>query len=251
VENTLNRDFPMRGTILTPSTGMTDGPTAENWDNRFNTFPNRLAKLGILGDVRAIMRKPQPTMDDVKKAIEGAIQNKEVVKKVNTKTVSGKEVTGNGVLSKQEKMAVRKMMSCYWDNSSIFSLELRSAVVRQSVFVDKMYTIDWLHSPNARQTMDRLIEKYARFMKIIAEYPKKLAVPTLDVDLGWHTHQLSSKSYYDYSVKKCRKFVNHDDKLEEDTLAEGFEWTSKQYQKMFRDVYSECTCWYCESKFSY
>jgi hypothetical protein len=248
IESLRYRDFPMGGTILTPSTGMPDGATADNWDNRFNTFPNRLAKTALLEEVSAVLRSPKPAMDDVKKIIERNIKDKDTVKTANTKTVNGNTVTGNGTLAKQERMAIRKMMSCYWGNSSIFSLELGSAVVRQSVFVDKMCTIDWLHSPNARGTMARLIEKYKRFMTIISENRKRTAVPTLDVDLAWHTHQLSPKSYYEYSVSKCRKFVNHDDKLEEDKLATGFEWTSKVYQKMFHEVYSECTCWYCESK---
>jgi hypothetical protein len=248
VESLRYRDFPMGGTILTPSTGMPNGATAENWDNRFNTFPNRLVKTAVLEEVCAVLRCPKPTMDHVKKAVEKAIKDKDQVKKANTKTVNGNIVTGNGVLAKQERMAVRKMMSCYWDNSSIFALELGSAVVRQSVFIAKMCNIDWLHSPNARETMERLIEKYKRFMSIISENPKHTAVPTLDVDLAWHTHQLSPKPYYEYSVRKCRKFINHDDKLEEDKLATGFEWTSKMYQKMFHEVYSECTCWYCESK---
>lgn len=248
MESLRYRDFPMGGTILTPSTGMPDGATVDNWDNRFNTFPNRLVQTAALEEVSAVLGSSKPTMDLVKKVIEKIIKDKDQVKKANTKTVKGNTVTGNGTLAKQERMAVRKMMSCYWGNSSIFAIELGSAVVRQSVFVDKMCNIDWLHSPNARETMERLIKKYQRFMSIISENPKRTAVPTLDVDLAWHTHQLSPKSYYEYSVRKCRKFVNHDDKLEEDTLATGFEWTSKTYQKMFHEVYSECTCWYCESK---
>jgi hypothetical protein len=35
-------------------------------------------------------------------------------------------------------------------------------------------------------------------MSIISENPKHTAVPTLDVDLAWHTHQLSPKPYYEY-----------------------------------------------------
>jgi hypothetical protein len=144
----------MGRTILTPSTGMINGATAENWDNRFNTFPNRLVKTAVLEEVSAVLRGPKPTMDHVKKAIEKTIKDKDQVKKANTKTANGNIVTGNSVLAKQERMAVRKMMSCYWGNSSIFAIELGSAVVRQSVFVAKMCNIDWLHSPNARETME-------------------------------------------------------------------------------------------------
>jgi hypothetical protein len=81
----------------------------------------------------------------------------------------------------------------------------------------------------------------------MASFPSDVAVPTLDVDLAWHTAQLSPKAYYDYSIQKCNKFIDHDDKIAEDKLATAFEWTSKTYQELYGEVYSECTCWYCES----
>lgn len=96
--------------------------------------------------------------------------------------------------------------------------------------------------------MDRLLIKYTRFINIISLYPLHVAVPTLDVDLAWHTHQLSPRPYFDYTTNKCRKFIDHDDKMDEDVLSSSFEWTSKTYQKLYREVYSECTCWYCEGK---
>jgi len=72
-------------------------------------------------------------------------------------------------------------------------------------------------------------------------------VPTLDVDLAWHTHQLSPRAYYAYTVGNCGRFVDHDDKVPEDKLSEEFAWTTKRYQELFGEAYSECTCWYCEA----
>ncbi|KAL8681342.1 MAG: hypothetical protein Q9186_002551 [Xanthomendoza sp. 1 TL-2023] len=43
------------------------------------------------------------------------------------------------------------------------------------------------------------------------------------------------------------RFIDHDDKIPAPTLSSAFEWTSKTYQTMFHEVYSECTCWYCEA----
>lgn len=109
--------------------------------------------------------------------------------------------------------------------------------------------MDWLHSPNASATMKRLLNKYARFFAIMAANPKSMAVPTLDVDLAWHTHQLSPRAYLDFSVRQMPggKFVDHDDKVDEDKLSQAFEWTSRAYQDAYGEVYSECTCWYCEA----
>lgn len=46
---------------------------------------------------------------------------------------------------------------------------------------------------------------------------------------------------------KTRRLIDHDDKIDEDKLSTAFEWTSKEYQEIYGEVYSECTCWYCES----
>ncbi|KAL8993150.1 MAG: hypothetical protein Q9169_006560, partial [Polycauliona sp. 2 TL-2023] len=43
------------------------------------------------------------------------------------------------------------------------------------------------------------------------------------------------------------RFIDHDDKVPGPVLSAAFEWTSKKYQSMFKEVYSECTCWYCEA----
>lgn len=178
-------------------------------------------------------------MTDIRTEIERFLKNKAHIKITNHST--------SHVLKRAEKIAVRRMMSRYWDNSSIFALDLVGAVIRQGSFIEKMHSIDWIHSPAATSTMARLIEKYTRYIYIISCHPLQTAVPTLDVDLAWHTHQLSPPSYYAYTVTKTARFIDHDDKIEETALSTAFEWTSKTYQKMYDDLYSECTCWYCEA----
>ncbi|KAH8774025.1 hypothetical protein BGZ57DRAFT_894252 [Hyaloscypha finlandica] len=244
-ENLILRDWPLGGTILSTTTGGPDGPIASEAFTHFNTFPNRLISMALRSKVLELTNPNcyrKPTMLDVRDLIENSIKDKNIVKKVNSKSTFE-----SCALRRQERLAVRKMMSRYWENSSVFALELGGAVIRQSVFVDKMYSLDWLHSPAAKETMKRLLLKYQRFIQIMATYPLHVAVPTLDVDLGWHTHQLSPRPYYDYTVEKCKKFIDHDDKMDEDQLNTSFEWTSKTYQKLFQGVYSECTCWYCEA----
>lgn len=81
----------------------------------------------------------------------------------------------------------------------------------------------------------------------MAMNPTRMAVPTLDVDLAWHTHQLNPAYYMEYTVKRCKQFIDHDDKVAETKLNDSFAWTSKAYQKLTGQPYSECTCWYCEA----
>lgn len=244
-ENLIMRDWPLGGTILSPTTGIPNSPTEIEWPTDSNTFPNRLVAKELRSKVLELVNSNKPTMNDVKELIERCIVDKAAIKRVNSKSAFEP-----GTLKRGERLAVRKMMSRYWDNPSTFALELGGAVIRQSVFVDKMYSLDWLHSPAARDTMKRLLVKYSRFLQIMQAHPLHVCVPTLDVDLGWHTHQLSTKSYFDYTFVHCKKFIDHDDKMDENALSDGFDWTSKAYAKMFGEVYSECTCWYCEGKIS-
>ena len=95
--------------------------------------------------------------------------------------------------------------------------------------------------------MQRLIVKYGRFMGLIAAQPIHIVVPTLDVDLAWHTQQLSPQEYLAFTVKQTKKFIDHDDKIEDLKLNSAFSWTCREYQKLYNEVYSECTCWYCEA----
>ena len=150
----------------------------------------------------------------------------------------------------EDRIAVRKMMSNYWDNSSPFSVELVGAVIRQGTFIDKMHNLNSLQEPAIISTLERFILKYERFIEIAKVSSKRghrVAVPTLDVDLVWHTHQLSPPSYYRYTVSRTQKFIDHDDKIVDTKLSTSFQWTSEIYQKMFNHVYSDCLCWYCES----
>lgn len=95
--------------------------------------------------------------------------------------------------------------------------------------------------------MERLLLKYTRYIAILAAHPGEPAVPTLDIDLAWHTHQLSPKSYLDYTVAKTGTLVDHSDRVDEDMLSIAFEWTSRVYSKTYGEAYSDCACWYCDS----
>lgn len=242
----VNNRTPMPGTVLSLD-GLPEGCQSAD-PNRFELFfPNRLLLAGLSSKLLEIT-DPAKDYDgrrdvtDIRQAIEDGLRDRSLVSKANSKTIPSKS------LKRGEKIAIRRMMSNYWDNSSPFRLDLVGAVLRQGIFVQKMKDIDWIHSPALENTMTRLIAKYQVFFKIIQINRGRIAVPTLDVDLAWHTHQLTPRSYFDYSIANANnQFVDHDDKIDETKLSKSFEWTSLQYQKLTGDIYSECTCWYCEA----
>ncbi|KAL8713175.1 MAG: hypothetical protein Q9220_002696 [cf. Caloplaca sp. 1 TL-2023] len=231
----VEKNRPLPGTVLN-ARGRPQPPEGnDTMETHSPLFPNRLIRA-LQSPLLEQLDRSWPSLNDVRKVIETGLKNTDVLQK-----------SRGGIFppSRKEKLAVRKMMSHYWSNSSVFALDLVGAVIRQGTFIEKMHAIDWLHSPAARSTMDRLLLKYDRFIYILAHNPGRTTVPTLDVDLAWHTHQLSPPNYYRHTVSKADRFIDHDDKIPSITLSAAFEWTSKVYQTMYQEAYSECTCWYC------
>jgi hypothetical protein len=233
----------MPGTVLDPKEGTPQPLPIGILGNTFSlTFPNRMIQRALSVQIVDIFKnEPSPTMESIRRLIEATIADQDALKSIESQTGSFRTYH----MRPLSKICIRKMMGRYWENFSPFALDLAGAVMRQGIFVEKMCKIDWIHSPSAQQTMSRLIQKYTRFFSIMAAHPFKVAVPTLDVDLAWHTHQLSPYAYYIYSMRQTNKFIDHDDKMDEGKLGEAFEWTSKTYQIRYAEIYSECTCEYC------
>ncbi len=54
--------------------------------------------------------------------------------------------------------------------------------------------------------------------------PKDFFVPTLDIDLAWHTHQLLP-SYNNDCISYLRRSIDHDDNVKENLLSSAFDKT--------------------------
>nr|UWK20117.1 hypothetical protein TPOLY_g2 [Trichoderma polysporum] len=264
----LEKSVPMPGTILDPQFGrpqlVVEGIAGVRLPR---TFPNRMIKLELRSAILDLIKPPVQTVEkpqEIKSKDKGKSKNKskskdkekppdrlsmKAVRNMIQDTLASVEKIRNidsdkGFFARYQthpwaRIAIRKMMSRYWQNFSPFALDLCAAAMRQGSFIEKMVNIDWLHSPTARDTTSRLIVKYERFVKIMQKHPRRMVVPTLDVDLAWHTHQLNPSHYYYYTVSMTGKFIDHDDKIDEDKLDTCFQWTTKQYQDMFGEVYSE------------
>ena len=249
LQATLYQDLPMPGSF-TNLQGIPEGPTTKlnHPSVRYLLFPTRLVKAAgddLMSYTDGRVNWCQ-NIDQLRERLETMLRDRKALMEAHGGVYTK-------VLRPAEKVHFRRMMSRYWDNLDPFALDLVGAVIRQGTFVEKMDQIDWLHSPAVFNTMDRLIKKYEVFFQIMMDNPKEMAVPTLDVDLAWHTHQLTPSRYYEYSTTKAiaggiRIFIDHDDKVDEGKLSDGFAWTSKMYRRATDGgIYSECTCWYCEA----
>lgn len=122
--------------------------------------------------------------------------------------------------------------------------DLVASVFRQERFIAKMEELNWLFSPALEFTVLESIDRYDKFIEMF-RYVNFPIVPTLDIDLVWHTHQLNQIPYYDYTLFKAGEILQHDDRIEENRINKGFEHTSSKFKSVFGKDYSICFCSYC------
>lgn len=103
-------------------------------------------------------------------------------------------------------------MRAYTDDRE-FSIDLVGAVLRQGSFVTKMYNLNWTQPDFFAREDDEIalqhaVARYHAFLDLLSSSPVSFFVPTLDIDLVWHTHQLMSDSYAEDTLKYIKRFVD-------------------------------------------
>ncbi|KAK0243464.1 hypothetical protein EDD85DRAFT_762579 [Armillaria nabsnona] len=139
-----------------------------------------------------------------------------------------------------------RIMSAYEDDK-IFSLDLIGAVLRQGSFVDKMHKLGWTEpnffsSSEDEVALKHCTARYHAFLNLMSSSPASFFVPTLDIDLVWHTHQLMARQYSRECLEHVRRFADHDDKVAENRLSRAFDITCRAWQDRFGIPYTHCGC---------
>jgi hypothetical protein len=124
---------------------------------------------------------------------------------------------------------------------------LFEAIERQRVFVDKMVGYLWIRSPGVYGTLSRAITRYEHFVQLFKLRPGTTLVPTLDIDLVWHTHQCSASMYEASMEERAGRFINHDDTIPTGVLRTQSDETSVLFRDYFGMEYHICLCWECEA----
>ncbi|KIP02258.1 hypothetical protein PHLGIDRAFT_130825, partial [Phlebiopsis gigantea 11061_1 CR5-6] len=169
-----------------------------------------------------------------------------------TKSIMAK-VTGMDKLWAQASPAFRgvtrrsrRVFSAYTDDRP-FSVDLVGAVIRQGSFIDKMHLYGWTEpgafdKPEDEVVLQHAIARYHAFLDLMATSPGAFYVPTLDIDLAWHTHQMKGEMYQDDCKKYIQRYVDHDDKVEESHLATSFDITCRAWEARYQVPYTHCGC---------
>ncbi|QRW11330.1 dammaradiene synthase [Ceratobasidium sp. AG-Ba] len=150
-----------------------------------------------------------------------------------------------GMGSRGGQQQVTRILSYYRASNYPFSIELCGAILRQGSFIDKMVGFGWTEP----RTFDeepaiplRCIARYSAWLDVMSQLTKQMLVPTLDIDLAWHTHQLKHEAYRTQTLSILGKFVDHDDKIEENKLSDAYDQTAKYWEQRFGVPYHVCGC---------
>lgn len=156
VKNLVHHEWPMPGTVIHAQTGLIEKQDPDG----DQLFPNRLVRKGILVEVVELLKpgtSGNHSMMAVKELID-AVTGPKGYKRTDSKRLRAVDNDPKGFaslaihkVSLPARIHVRRMMSRYWENHSPFALDLSGAVMRQGVFINKMYKV---LQPRACQRFD-------------------------------------------------------------------------------------------------
>ncbi|CAF1162744.1 unnamed protein product [Didymodactylos carnosus] len=83
----------------------------------------------------------------------------------------------------------------------------------------------------------RAQDDYVKFLRLIRLKKPEICVPTLEIDLMWHTHMQCPHSYYRDTQRICGFFLNHNDNVPDSQLKSSLESTQKAWKQEYNEEY--------------
>jgi len=127
------------------------------------------------------------------------------------------------------------------DGPPKYSLDLVSASLRQRVYITRVMN----ECPGIDSSAERrqAISRYYKFLLLMKKKEKITGkyiplVPTLDVDLAWHTHQLFPRVYHDYCLSHVGREINHNDTFGGKVIGNGLRHTSLAWLDAYNEPYT-------------
>eukprot|EP01112_Ceratiomyxa_fruticulosa_P009494 TRINITY_DN2473_c0_g1_i1.p1 TRINITY_DN2473_c0_g1~~TRINITY_DN2473_c0_g1_i1.p1 ORF type:complete len:249 (+),score=33.96 TRINITY_DN2473_c0_g1_i1:551-1297(+) len=111
---------------------------------------------------------------------------------------------------------------------------LEAAVIRQKSFVESSRPF-WRPS---KRLLKSLFRQYMKFLKLVKLYGKsRMLVPTIGIDLFWHSHMLAPYSYREDCKLILGFTLNHDDEVGKQPLGKALSDTEKLWEKKYKKRY--------------
>jgi len=123
------------------------------------------------------------------------------------------------------------------------SIDLVAAALRQREFSKKI-TGEGCRALDTPEALFKATTRYHKFLLLIKRRAggkgsaKNGLVPTLDIDLCWHTHQLAAFMYREWCINHLGLAINHDDSIAEKSLNSGLKETNLAWYDAYRESYA-------------
>lgn len=118
-------------------------------------------------------------------------------------------------------------------NVDFLDFDIQSACIRQGKFLNK--SIPFL---STREDHLKLYEDhYYKFLQLCKKYPDNCLVPTVPIDLVWHSHLNDHEKYINDTILMFSKILNHNDDIKQDTKDSLLETTKTLWLKYYNESY--------------
>ena len=118
------------------------------------------------------------------------------------------------------------------DLSEETGLDLLEASKRHSRFAERTLNLKFIN----HSFLEQATERYKNFLLLAKDYDGPL-VPTLDIDIIWHTHMLSPIDYFPDCERIAGRVLHHNDELPSDELTDHFQKTEDLWSKNYSAPY--------------
>jgi len=126
-----------------------------------------------------------------------------------------------------------KLVGSYRNNITPFGLDLIKSVLRQYEFATEIGQHNWYDDSIIRAS----IKRYSNFLSLSKQFSTTLIVPTLDIDLVWHSHQIQNQRYFNFT-RQFISVLHHNDNIDGRALRLAFVRTAILWKNTFNEPYS-------------
>ncbi|KAI3598446.1 hypothetical protein WG66_000714 [Moniliophthora roreri] len=141
-----------------------------------------------------------------------------------------------------DEKLLSRIMGAYADDKP-WSIDLVAAVLRQGSFIKRMKDLGWteasfLEAVEGEHVLKHSVLRYHAFLDLLYGSPDSFFVPTLDIDLVWHTHQLMASKYRRDCMQFLNRFLDHNDQVAKSRLSSAFKETCQAWKRRFNTSYT-------------
>eukprot|EP00301_Raphidiophrys_heterophryoidea_P013581 c21035_g1_i1.p1 GENE.c21035_g1_i1~~c21035_g1_i1.p1 ORF type:complete len:310 (+),score=76.86 c21035_g1_i1:66-995(+) len=116
------------------------------------------------------------------------------------------------------------------------SINLQEAAIRQGNFIAKVEQFEINKATAAAKR--RMVKHYVMFLELM-QNSNDILVPTIPIDLIWHTHMNLAREYHSDTTRIAGRFVNHNDEIPEHMLQRSFAITAERWKDKYKRQYNK------------